>query len=339
MTAELRDDSRAESAQGEMHSMTSFSIVVPAYNAEATLGETLDAVLAQEFADWECVVVDDGSTDSTPEIAESYCDRDERFRLVRQQNTGTAGAYRAGVAAAVSDLLVICASDDLLLPAHLRVMDELICRKPDFEIYSCNGQFLYDESGVRETVYTAPEWLAERSLSLDQVIATCFFSVGVVFRRSIYTLTGGHRPGVYVDDYDLWLRAMARGARHTYTPEVLAVHRISGFQQSANVIRLREANIEVFQRLLEEKDVTPAQAVLIEASIARDRGVISDYRAALVLERQSQRIREFAQQLVGPRRVDDAMALVRRVSGVTGPARRLLARLRLLRPGGTDRAE
>jgi len=303
-----------------------FSVVVPAYNAAATLPETLDAILAQEVGDWECVVVDDGSTDSTASIVESYCERDSRFRLVTQANTGTAGAYRTAVAAAVSDLLVICASDDLLLPAHLRVMDDLIRRNPECGIYSCNGQYLYDETGRRVKVYVASEWRRERSLSFEDVVRDCFFSVGAVFRRSVYAVTGGHRAGVYVDDYDLWLTAMARGVRHRYTPEVLAVHRVSGFQQSANLAKLRASHIEVFRHLLTQETLTPPQRALIGARVARLEEDASFDLVAPVLEGQSRRLRERAERLFGPNGADHVMDAIHRVAWVVRPLRRLLAR-------------
>ncbi|HZL05326.1 MAG TPA: glycosyltransferase, partial [Coriobacteriia bacterium] len=92
--------------------MPRFSVIVPAYNATATVRETLDALEAQEFRDWECVVVDDGSTDDTATIISEYAERDSRFKLVQQANTGTAGAYRTGVEQARADLIVICAADD-----------------------------------------------------------------------------------------------------------------------------------------------------------------------------------------------------------------------------------
>jgi glycosyltransferase involved in cell wall biosynthesis len=302
-----------------------FSVVVPAFNAAATLPETLESVLAQEYADWECVIVDDGSTDSTPSTVESYCRRDSRFRLVRQKNMGAAEAYRTGIGAARSDLLVICAADDLLLPAHLQVMSDLIRRNPDCGIYSCNGQYLYHESGERDPVYTASEWMTERSLSFEDVVQVCFFSVGAVFRRQVYEVIGGHRSGVYVDDYDLWLRAMAAGARHRYTPEVLAVHRVSSFQQSADLVRLRESNIEVLQHLLAESALGPAQRGLVEARIARDTDQLSRDRVAPVLERQSQGLREVIQRALGPEHVDSAMAAIHRIAWIVRPVRRLVA--------------
>lgn len=248
--------------------MPRFSIVVPAYNASATLAETLDGMLAQEFEDWECIVVDDGSTDATPAVARAYADRDSRFRLIRQENRGTAGANNAGVRASTADLLVICAADDFLLPQHLRVMDRFVAENPGCEIFSSNGEYLDHESGVRTVVYAAEEWQFARSLGFEDLLQSCFYSVGTVYRRSTYDRVGGFRSRVYVDDYDLWLRAMAGGARHRYTPEVLSVHRASSFQQSANVDRVAEADIEALTYLIENDLVAHEEIPAVKQGVA-----------------------------------------------------------------------
>jgi glycosyltransferase involved in cell wall biosynthesis len=305
-----------------------FSVVVPAYNASATLPETLDAMLAQEYSDWECVIVDDGSTDATASIAQDYCERDGRFRLIRQENRGAAGAYRTGVATAAADLLIICAADDFLLPEHLRVMDDFIDRNSDYDIYSTNGEFLYEESGIRRRVYSGPEWQQESSLSFAQVISGCFYSVGVVFRRRVYESTGGHRLGVYVDDYDLWLRAMAQGARHRYTPRVLSVHRVSDFQQSADAVRVNESNIEVYENLLNEPSLQPSQRASIQESIARNRGMIADVLVDRVLEQQSRDLLLTVHRLVGEQNAEPAMRAIHRISWIARPVRLLIAKWR-----------
>lgn len=306
----------------------SFAVIVPAYNASATLRETLDAVLDQEYAAWECIVIDDGSADSTAEIVESYCERDTRFRLIRQKNTGTPGAYQTGVNAATAELIVICAADDLLLPQHMRVMHDVIVRNPEYEIYSSNGLYLYDATGERSQVYSSPEWQQEVSLTFEDVAKSCFFSVGVVYRKHIIETIGGYRIGVYVDDYDVWLRAMARGAKHFYTPEVLAVHRVSGFQQSANLTRVFESNIEVYQNLLAHESLSTEHERAIRQSIAENERVLAEHRADLALEAQSRRMEESVERVFGARLKQPVLRIVHKVSWVTRPVRRLLARVR-----------
>lgn len=309
--------------------MARFSVVVPAYNASATLAETLDAMLAQQHTDWECVIVDDGSSDDTPDIAAAYAGRDLRFRLIRQSNAGTAEAYRTGIHAASADLLVICAADDMLLPEHLLAMDELITRRPEYDIYSSNGMYLHHDTGDRAVVYAGEEWSSERSMSFEEVIALCFFSVGAVFRRAIYDVAGGHRAGVYVDDYDFWLRAMARGARHLYTPLVLAAHRVSGFQQTAKLTRVFESNIEVYQHLLTDPALDPRYRAPVRLAIEDQRELIERLVVVPELQRQASVLRHVVERRVGSRLAGPVLAAIHSVSWITRPARRALARKRM----------
>lgn len=98
--------------------MPKATIVVPAYNVATTLPETLDALLAQTYEDFEIVIVDDGSQDATTVIAQSYAS-DPRVRLIRQTNRGLAGARNTGIAAARGEYIGFCDADDLWLPEKL----------------------------------------------------------------------------------------------------------------------------------------------------------------------------------------------------------------------------
>lgn len=311
--------------------MPRFSVVVPAYNASATLRETLDSIAGQEFRDWECIVVDDGSTDETAEIAHEYAERNDRFRVISQMNAGTAGAYTTGLSVTEADLLVICSADDWLLPAHLRAMDELIRRNPCYDLYSSNGFYYFEWSGDLTPVYTEPEWQRELSLSFDDVLRRCFFSVGAVFRRRVLDMTGGHRRGVYVEDYDLWLRAMVRGARHFYTPEALSVHRVSDYQQTADTTRLLKANIEVYRSLLDDAEHPPPDPALVSQRITETESMMCDVPINSALEQQSRALRLRVERLVGRRFAPRVLAIIHAVSWIIRPMRRALLRLRLPR--------
>jgi len=238
--------------------MPRFSIVVPAYNAEATLAETLDAILAQTLGDWECIVVDDGSTDATAALARSYTHRDARFRLVTQENRGTGGAYNTGVGAATGDWVTICSADDVLLDSHLESMSRAIDTHPGHDIYSCNGYYLRAD-GSRELVYAAGV-AEERSWTLQDVLTACFFSVGACYRRGLFDEVGGYAENMFGEDYDYWLRAMAQGATHYMVAEPLALHRISPTQKSANLRRAYESDIRSIGAVADSGRLTPSEA-------------------------------------------------------------------------------
>lgn len=289
--------------------MPRFSIVVPAYNAEATLVETLDAVLAQTCADWECIVVDDGSADTTHAVAGSFVARDCRFRVISQENRGSAGAYNTGVRAAAGDWVVLCSADDILLPHHLATMSEFTDAHPGYDIYSSNGYYLRPD-GSREVVYFDGE-LGD-ALSLADVIRNCFYSVGAVYRRSLYEKTGGYREDVFGEDYDFWLRAMADGACHRYLAQALSLHRVSATQKSANVEAAFRSDIRLLTDLQESFDLSPDErAAVCEAVEVRERRI---------------------DQMSGPAGVRDVSVKV--ASSVLGRVgvRRLLGALRRRRP-------
>jgi len=252
-----------------------FSVVVPAFNAASTLAETLDAILAQTFTDWECIVVDDGSTDQTPHLAETYADKDLRIRVIRQANQGTAGAYNTGVSTANGELVVICSADDVLLPEHLSTMSSFVAQEPGHDIYTSNGYFWWPGDSP-EVFYPSGEgdWadsptLADTicSLELADVIRLCFYSVGATYRRGLYAAVGGYRHGVYGEDYDFWLRAMASGARHRYLPRPLSLHRVSRTQKSASLEVVYRSDIRLLTDLQHDFELSEADQRAIAESI------------------------------------------------------------------------
>lgn len=106
----------------ERQAMPTVSIIVPAYNAEKCLPAAVSCVLAQEFADWELILVDDGSTDSTPELCDKYASDDNRIRVIHKPNAGVSEARNDGIASASGDWIAFLDADDLYEPDYLSSM-------------------------------------------------------------------------------------------------------------------------------------------------------------------------------------------------------------------------
>lgn len=254
-----------------------FSVVVPAFNAESTLSETLRAILAQTHQDWECIVVDDGSTDSTQLIAASFCSLDSRFSFVSQENRGTGGAYNTGVKAAVGTWVSICSADDILLSRHLEVVAGVTDRRAESDIITCNGYFQRAD-GTQEICYREELEERERSWTLEQLMDRCFYSVGACYRRELHERIGGYREDSYTEDYDFWLRAMAAGARHLYIPDALAVHRISDTQKTRSLRRVFESDIKSIRSVLDEGTLTTSQVHAAQRAIRSRKRMIANLR-------------------------------------------------------------
>ena len=92
--------------------MTSVSIIVPVYNAERYLRQAIDSVKTQTFQDWELILVDDGSTDSSNAICHEYADADKRIRLIEKENGGLSSARNAALDIAIGEYIFFLDADD-----------------------------------------------------------------------------------------------------------------------------------------------------------------------------------------------------------------------------------
>ncbi len=226
-----------------------FSVTIPAYNAAATLRETVESVRSQTFEDWECVIVDDGSSDDTLDLARSLAAQDVRIRVFTQKNRGSGGAYNAAVRHAASDLLVMLSADDLLLPEHMAEFDRFITANPEASIYSANGYYEF-EDGTREISRLNLAWRDPTTCTMIDLLDACFYGIGATFRREVFDALGGFEEDIYAEDYVFWLHAMARGFRHAYLDRELAVHRRYRLQKSAAGLLMRQTDIRAIESVI-----------------------------------------------------------------------------------------
>lgn len=102
--------------------MNTISVIIPVYNAEKWLTEALESLQGQTFGDFEAILVDDGSTDRSAAICRNFCDKDPRFRLITQSNSGVSAARNLGIDLAKGEWIAFMDSDDIMPPDALEVM-------------------------------------------------------------------------------------------------------------------------------------------------------------------------------------------------------------------------
>ena len=105
------------------------SVVIPAYNAGQFLDETLESVLSQTYENWECIIVNDGSTDKTESIAKKWCEKDARFRYFYKENSGASDTRNLGIKEARGEYIAFLDADDLYMPNFLEVCLETLIKK------------------------------------------------------------------------------------------------------------------------------------------------------------------------------------------------------------------
>ena len=124
--------------------MPQVSIILPVYNVEKYLRQCLDSIVNQTFKDFECICVNDGSTDNSVSILEEYAQKDKRFKIISQENRGLSGARNTGLKQATGKYVTFIDSDDWIADNFLEVLYEII-EKYQYDIAICNYQFYYSK--------------------------------------------------------------------------------------------------------------------------------------------------------------------------------------------------
>jgi glycosyltransferase involved in cell wall biosynthesis len=201
------------------------SVVIPVFNGARFLAEAVDSVLAQTFADLEIIVVDDGSTDATPAVAEGF---GSRLRYVRQANRGVAAARNTGLGMAAGTYVAFLDADDVWLPRKIERQIGCAEREPRLAAIGC-GHFLTDERlNVREPVIPSPCDLSDLVLFKSN---GGLFPGALFARKAEVDAVGGFDPDLFIcEDLDLAIRVMER-ADVTCLPEALLLYR----QHDANI--------------------------------------------------------------------------------------------------------
>jgi glycosyltransferase involved in cell wall biosynthesis len=202
------------------------SVIIPTYNRAALVREALDSLLAQTRVPDEIIVIDDGSTDDTPDVLARYGDP---VRVIRQNNRGRSAARNRGLDAAQGDLIAFLDSDDRLPP------DSIARRVAAFEqqpaVNAVYGDTLVigphgDPQGLSSAIYPVPR--PSGAIFGDLIRRNFITMPSVTFRRTPASAPLRFDAAVEpAEDYDFWLR-LAAHARFLYLDEPLAEYRIAG---------------------------------------------------------------------------------------------------------------
>jgi glycosyltransferase involved in cell wall biosynthesis len=203
------------------------SVVIPAFNAERFIRDAVESVLGQTYPAHECIVVDDGSTDATPQIVESYDD----VRLIRQPNLGVSAARNRGAGAATGNVLAFLDADDVCMPERLRHQVRELAERAS--VCLC-AALLVDESLTPVRVLrTSPVPTQESLLLREGTLSNV--SSGSVLSRRLFDAIGGFDERLSTSaDWDFLFRALSLGPV-SYVDEPLLLYRSHPGGMSRNV--------------------------------------------------------------------------------------------------------
>jgi glycosyltransferase involved in cell wall biosynthesis len=187
------------------------TVVIAAYNAARFIRKTLDSVFAQSLESIEVVVVDDGSTDTTPAIVRSYLD--QRLTVVRQKNSGVSAARNAGLAIARAPYIFFLDADDVLLPDALEKMAEMLDRKPDHVACYAHHMRIAEDDTVLSTTEDLRWKMFPAEETLRELVAKNFIVCGAIcIRTDAARAVRGFNPALKLgEDWEFWCRLAVLG--------------------------------------------------------------------------------------------------------------------------------
>ena len=197
------------------------SAVVAAYQSEMFIAETLDSILRQTRPPDEVVVVDDGSTDATAPVLETY---GNRVRVVRQENSGYPAAMNRAIREAHGDYVALCGADDVWEPRKLEWQLEALADHPEVGVLFGHAIFFGTVVGDHPRP-SAVGRLDRHSLCQDLFLSCTINTPSAVIRRDLFDRLGWFRERFLADDYEFYYRCLRADVDFFYDPRTLVRYR------------------------------------------------------------------------------------------------------------------
>jgi glycosyltransferase involved in cell wall biosynthesis len=231
----------------------SVSVVISSYNYAHFLGATVESVLAQTYPAREIVIIDDGSTDNSAEVARSFGDR---VRFVEQENQGVCAARNNGARLATGDVLAFLDSDDLWLPRKLERQAAAFAADPEVGLVSCGIRYFNPQGEtIVEYVEGKSGWCAKDILLYREPVLNTTASA-VAVRRDVFERAGGFDERlelIAAEDREFAYRA-ALISKLSFIPEILVDYRVHGGNGHLNIRQMERALLYFYEKTFGRAD-------------------------------------------------------------------------------------
>jgi len=228
------------------------SVIIPAYNYGRFLSETLDSVLRQSYDDFECIIVDNGSTDNTSDIILPYL-QDTRFKYIKQENLGVSVARNVGLKQAKGEYILFLDADDLIEKDKLKASVSYLMKHKDCDLVYSNMRYFKSENPSQHFFCfdcdsnTESTWMKKiegKGLNLikDFIEGNIMVISSPVFKKGLMKEIGVFDEDIhYNEDWDFWFRMALENKRFKYLegPETKALIRVHKTSASVNVLKMQ----------------------------------------------------------------------------------------------------
>ena len=235
--------------------MPRVSVIIPSYNCARYLGRAIDSVSEQTYKDYEIVLVDDGSTDDTKDVAMRY---GKKVTYLYQQNQGLSAARNQGISKASGELLAYLDADDMWYPEKLERQVAFLDAHQECGIVHSEMSIINEQDEVLHVrFYEETQRSVPQGYCMQQLLMRCHIQpVTVVERRNVFDLVGGFEKRLLVaQDYLHWIMIAAEGQAIGYLAEPLGKYRWRAGSLIENRPRLLEDYVRICDILLHEKPI------------------------------------------------------------------------------------
>jgi len=221
------------------------SVLMPSFNAESFIEAAIQSVIGQTVSDWEMIIIDDGSRDSTCEIIESLCRKDSRIHLYKnERNMGAANSRNRGLDMCRGEYVALLDSDDLWYPEKLEKQIALAKAKKADIVY-CSYAIIDEEGRKKCPDFIVPEYTSAKATLSKSVIScsTALLSKRVVSKYRFPT-------GFYHEDLAFWLQMLSDGVIAVGAADVLAEYRVRSNSRASNKITVARGRWQIYRKMM-----------------------------------------------------------------------------------------
>jgi glycosyltransferase involved in cell wall biosynthesis len=180
-----------------------FSVVIPCYNQAEFLATAINSVLEQRYQNWECILVNDGSTDQTSEVIKEYAARDPRIRFLEKVNGGLASARNAGIKMAKGEYILPLDADDRIGREYLLLAATALEKNSEIKVLYCEAELFGEASGKWELP----------AFSLNLLAQTNMIFCSAIYRKKDWEAANGYDPEMKFgfEDWEFWINLLKSG--------------------------------------------------------------------------------------------------------------------------------
>lgn len=248
-------------------------IIIPTFNRAYCLKRTIDSVRAQTFSDWRLWVIDDGSTDETISLLETYLRLDQRIHYLKTANKGVSGARNVGVQLGKAPWIAFLDSDDEWLPQKLQIQIDHIMSSPDSKFIFCDEIWVRNNKEVQQKAH-------QKKMGGDlflRSLENCLIGAStVLIKRELYQEMQGFDESYPVcEDYDLWLKILSLHKVYFIPRPLIKKYGGHHDQLSMQFKAMDSWRIKTLEWILENRSLSPTYYQAVKSELVKKAEILA----------------------------------------------------------------